>query len=134
MGEGVHEAELIKWRVSVGEQVAEHDILAEMETDKALVEVPSPRSGVIAELFGSPGDILKVGQPAWTYQGGGNGSATHEQAVRTDPEISEAAGEKIAAADHREDAGTVVGTMSGTLGGVPAGPPGQHTSRNERDR
>ena len=48
LGEGVHEAELIKWRVSVGQAVKEHDILADMETDKALVEVPSPRDGVIA--------------------------------------------------------------------------------------
>ena len=37
LGEGVHEAELIKWRVAVGETVQEHQTLAEMETDKALV-------------------------------------------------------------------------------------------------
>ncbi len=58
LGEGVHEAELIKWRVEVGQQVNEHDILAEMETDKALVEVPSPRTGTIATLHGQPGEIL----------------------------------------------------------------------------
>ena len=61
LGEGVHEAELIKWRVQVGQRVNEHDILAEMETDKALVEVPSPRSGVIGALHGKEGEILKVG-------------------------------------------------------------------------
>ena len=49
LGEGVHEAELIKWRVSAGDQVAEHQTLAEMETDKALVEVPSPWAGVVTE-------------------------------------------------------------------------------------
>ena len=39
LGEGVHEAELVKWRVKPGEAVKEHQTLAEMETDKALVEV-----------------------------------------------------------------------------------------------
>ncbi len=71
LGEGVHEAELIKWRVQVGDNVQEHDILAEMETDKALVEVPSPRSGVIAALHGNEGEILKVGNVLVTYAGGG---------------------------------------------------------------
>src|SRR5882757_8603507 len=67
LGEGVHEAELIKWRVSVGQKVAEHDILAEMETDKALVEVPSPRAGMIAALHGKEGEICKVGDALVSY-------------------------------------------------------------------
>src|SRR5688572_13720472 len=70
LGEGVHEAELIKWRVSVGQNVKEHDILAEMETDKALVEVPSPRTGVIAALHGKEGEILHVGNALVTFAGG----------------------------------------------------------------
>ena len=61
LGEGVHEAELISWKVKVGDTVKEHDILAEMETDKALVEVPSPRAGTIAQLHGDEGEILNVG-------------------------------------------------------------------------
>ena len=61
LGEGVHEAELIKWRVSAGDRVAEHQTLAEMETDKALVEVPSPWAGVVTELCGAEGDIINVG-------------------------------------------------------------------------
>ncbi len=71
LGEGVHEAELIKWRVKVGDTVAEHDILAEMETDKALVEVPSPRAGTIASLHGAEGEILKVGNVLVTYSSAG---------------------------------------------------------------
>ena len=70
LGEGVHEAELKEWRVKVGDTVEEHEILAEMETDKALVEVPSPRAGTIAELHGEAGEILYVGNPLVTYQGG----------------------------------------------------------------
>ena len=60
LGEGLEEAELIAWKVEEGQTVAEHDILAEMETDKALVEVPSPRDGTIATLHGGAGDIIKV--------------------------------------------------------------------------
>ena len=61
LGEGVHEAELIKWHVAVGETVQEHQTLAEMETDKALVEVPSPWTGVIKSLDANEGDIVNVG-------------------------------------------------------------------------
>jgi len=67
LGEGVHEAELIKWRVSVGDTVQEHQTLAEMETDKALVEVPSPWTGVIQSLNGNEGDIIIVGSILVNY-------------------------------------------------------------------
>jgi len=67
LGEGVHEAELIKWRVSVGDTVQEHQTLAEMETDKALVEVPSPWTGIIQSLNGSEGDIINVGSILVNY-------------------------------------------------------------------
>lgn len=71
LGEGLAEAELIKWRVEVGQAVNELDVLAEMETDKALVEVTSPRAGIIAGLHGEPGQVIKVGTPFVTYQGAG---------------------------------------------------------------
>ena len=67
LGEGVHEAELIKWRVSVGDTVKEHQTIAEMETDKALVEVPSPWAGVIQSLNGNEGDIINVGSILVNY-------------------------------------------------------------------
>ena len=75
LGEGVHEAELIKWRVKPGQVIKEMDILAEMETDKALVEVPSPRAGTIRELFGKEGEILHVGNPLVSYEGAGAAAA-----------------------------------------------------------
>lgn len=126
LGEGVHEAELKDWKVSPGDHVDEHQTVAEMETDKALVEVPSPRSGVIKELFGKPGDILKVGEPAWTYEGA-NGSAAAPKKQNTEhasqsrgmaPASAPAAKEPEENFEAREDDGTVVGTMSGTLGAV----------------
>ena len=76
---GVHEAELIKWRVSVGDHVNEHDILAEMETDKALVESPRLARASSATLNGK-GEILKVGNILVTYQAS-DASAAKSQAA-----------------------------------------------------
>lgn len=127
LGEGVHEAELIKWRVQVGDTVAEHDILAEMETDKALVEVPSPRAGVIASLNGKPGEILKVGSVLVTYQGHAGASQPAHEAPghsHTNGKQLHATQTDIDVADvpvRTEDDGTVVGKM-GTVAGVNAEP------------
>lgn len=126
LGEGVHEAELIKWRVSVGQSVREHDILADMETDKALVEVPSPRSGVIAQLHGAEGEILKVGNPLVTYEGGQSSASkpAPAPAAKSDngTHAKAPAGKAPSEPAEREDAGTVVGNMSGAAAGVAAQP------------
>jgi pyruvate dehydrogenase E2 component (dihydrolipoamide acetyltransferase) len=137
LGEGVHEAELIKWRVKVGDTVAEHDILAEMETDKALVEVPSPRAGTISALHGNEGEVLNVGNVLVTYEGAGgaaeaaprnaapaaspskNGSASHSSHSAAPKAEAKAA---KAEPEAREDAGTVVGNMSGGIAGVTTTP------------
>ena len=105
LGEGVHEAELISWKVKPGEAVKEHQTIAEMETDKALVEVPSPWTGVLDELRGNAGDIILVGSILVTYK--------VEGAAPAAPAEAPAAAESDA--DSAEDQGTVVGTMSGTL-------------------
>ena len=68
LGEGVHEAEIISWKVKPGDRVEEHQTLAEMETDKALVEVPSPWSGVIEKLHGKEGEIVEVGSVLNSYK------------------------------------------------------------------
>lgn len=105
LGEGVHEAELIKWRVSAGDQVAEHQTLAEMETDKALVEVPSPWAGVVTELCGAEGDIINVGSVLVRY----GESTGHPPAS---PASDQAQATESSASEEREDAGTVVGSMN----------------------
>jgi pyruvate dehydrogenase E2 component (dihydrolipoamide acetyltransferase) len=61
LGEGLQEAELVEWHVAEGDEINADQPLVSMETDKAIVEVPSPRSGGIAHLHGSPGDIIPVG-------------------------------------------------------------------------
>jgi pyruvate dehydrogenase E2 component (dihydrolipoamide acetyltransferase) len=123
LGEGVHEAELIKWRVKPGQTVKEHEILAEMETDKALVEVPSPWAGTVKELKGKEGDIINVGSILVTYDVGAApapakktaaAAASSAKAAKPEPACDINAG----IADNletTEDAGTVVGNVSGTL-------------------
>jgi 2-oxoisovalerate dehydrogenase E2 component (dihydrolipoyl transacylase) len=63
LGEGLQEAEIVNWHVGPGDQVVADQPLVSVETDKAVVEVPSPWTGRIAELFGGEGDIVKVGGP-----------------------------------------------------------------------
>ncbi|MDX2018091.1 MAG: dihydrolipoamide acetyltransferase family protein [Planctomycetota bacterium] len=130
LGEGVHEAELLKWRVSVGQTVAEHDILADMETDKAVVEVPSPRAGTIAELHGKEGEILKVGNVLVSYVGSASAqpaaapapAPTQAKKASPKPEPTSNASSNGTAEEPREDAGTVVGNMQGAAAGVSAQP------------
>jgi pyruvate dehydrogenase E2 component (dihydrolipoamide acetyltransferase) len=61
LGEGIAEVELRRWLVTEGEQINEHQMVAEVETDKAVVDVPSPHGGTVSRLHGREGDIIRVG-------------------------------------------------------------------------
>jgi pyruvate dehydrogenase E2 component (dihydrolipoamide acetyltransferase) len=61
LGEGLQEAELVAWHVAAGDHVVADQPLVSVETEKAVVEVPSPQSGKIARLCAQPGERLKVG-------------------------------------------------------------------------
>ena len=61
VGEGVAEAELVEWRVKIGEQISEDAILGAVMTDKATVEIPSPVGGEVVWLGGEVGDVIAVG-------------------------------------------------------------------------
>ncbi|MEY5060569.1 MAG: hypothetical protein RIS45_490, partial [Planctomycetota bacterium] len=121
LGEGLAEAELISWKVKAGDSVKESQTLAEMQTDKALVEVPSPWAGTVSEICGKPGEIIKVGAVLVRYGAARAAAAPAPVAVgaaassngNTCMSSQIAAGAAEAAAGG--DQGTVVGTMSGTL-------------------
>jgi 2-oxoisovalerate dehydrogenase E2 component (dihydrolipoyl transacylase) len=66
LGEGLSEAEVISWRVSPGDRVTVDQVIAEVETAKAVVEVPVPYAGVVAALHAEPGSVVSVGQPLIT--------------------------------------------------------------------
>jgi pyruvate/2-oxoglutarate dehydrogenase complex dihydrolipoamide acyltransferase (E2) component len=61
IGEGIHEAELLEWRVKVGDLIKDGQDIATLNTDKVTVELPSPCAGKILSLHGTPGDVLIVG-------------------------------------------------------------------------
>ena len=84
LGEGLQEAEIIEWQVQVGESVSVDQPLVTVETDKAVVDVPAPRSGQIAKLYATAGEIVEVGKPLVEFSDGD---------------------------DARSDAGTVVGAV-----------------------
>ncbi|WP_115718458.1 dihydrolipoamide acetyltransferase family protein [Gallaecimonas mangrovi] len=82
LGEGLPEAEIVEWHVQVGDVVEVDQVLASMETAKAVVDVPAPMAGTIAKLFGAEGDVIHTGSPLVGFEG------------------------------EEEDAGTVVGKVS----------------------
>jgi len=84
LGEGLQDAEIVSWHVGPGDHVVADQPLVSVETDKAVVEIPSPQAGRIAKVFGAPGDVVEIGAPLVEFEG--------------------------AAA---EDKGTVVGTIAG---------------------
>ncbi len=61
IGEGLTEAEIVRWLVDVGEEVAADQPIVEVETDKAVVEIPSPYAGTVLEHGGAAGDVIAVG-------------------------------------------------------------------------
>jgi 2-oxoisovalerate dehydrogenase E2 component (dihydrolipoyl transacylase) len=63
LGEGLTEAELVHWLVAVGDEIRVDQPIAEVETAKSMVEVPSPYAGIVAGLHGEPGQTLDVGKP-----------------------------------------------------------------------
>lgn len=76
LGEGLPEAEIVEWHVKVGDRVEVDQVLVSVETAKAIVEVPSPEAGVIAKLYGDPGDIIHTGEPLLAFEGEGDDSGT----------------------------------------------------------
>jgi 2-oxoisovalerate dehydrogenase E2 component (dihydrolipoyl transacylase) len=68
LGEGLHEAEIVAWHVSVGDHVVADQPLVSVETEKAVVEIPAPWSGRIAKLHGQPRDRMAVGTTLVEYE------------------------------------------------------------------
>ncbi|MES2638708.1 MAG: dihydrolipoamide acetyltransferase family protein [Myxococcota bacterium] len=76
IGEGVVEGEIVRWLVKAGDDVATDQPLCEIMTDKATVEISSPKSGRVARTHGSPGDVIKVHAPLVEIDLGGGAAAS----------------------------------------------------------
>ncbi len=68
LGEGLPEAEIVHWHIKVGDTVKTDQIMVEVETAKAIVEIPSPQDGTIVALFGQAGDIIHTGEPLVEFE------------------------------------------------------------------
>ena len=85
IGEGIAEVELVAWNVQVGEQVSEDQILADVMTDKATIEIPSPVHGKVLALGGAAGQVMAVGAELIRIEVEGAGNLVAGAAAKTAP-------------------------------------------------
>src|SRR5690349_21032661 len=74
VGEGLTEADIVKWHVQPGDRVTINQVIVEIETAKAVVELPSPFEGVVAELLAAEGTTVDVGAPIVSVSTGAGGA------------------------------------------------------------
>jgi 2-oxoisovalerate dehydrogenase E2 component (dihydrolipoyl transacylase) len=78
LGEGLTEAEVVAWHVAVGDEVTLNQVLVEVETEKAVVELPSPFTGTVVEILAVAGETVQVGAPLIRIESAGNPGRTTE--------------------------------------------------------
>jgi pyruvate dehydrogenase E2 component (dihydrolipoamide acetyltransferase) len=88
LGEGLTEAEVVAWHVAPGDVVELNDVLVEVETEKAVVELPSPFAGTVVELFAQPGDSVDVGAPIISIETGAGAAAASGDGEATPEKVS----------------------------------------------
>jgi 2-oxoisovalerate dehydrogenase E2 component (dihydrolipoyl transacylase) len=103
LGEGLAEAEIVRWHVNVGDTVKVDQPMVAVETAKAVVEVPSPVSGRIKALHGKAGDVVATGAPLVEFDAAAGAAPTREAPPHKKPDPRAP-----------DDSGTVVGTMMTT--------------------
>jgi pyruvate dehydrogenase E2 component (dihydrolipoyllysine-residue acetyltransferase) len=118
IGEGIAEGELLSWKVKEGDQVVQDQTLAEMETDKAVVEMPSPRAGRVAKLHAAEGDVVNVGDVLVTID---ESAAARGEAPPAAPPAVVAAAARPAAPKPEEEPVPYTGSVVGRLEEAPEG-------------
>lgn len=103
LGEGLSEGEVVAWRVKEGDTIQADATLVEIMTDKATVEVPSPRSGVVKKLYYQVGQMAKVGGPLVDIEEQGGASAEKPKAAEAQPQRQEKASSASVASMPRRD-------------------------------
>lgn len=88
LGEGIHEAEIISVKFKEGDVVKEDDVLFEVETDKAMVEIPSPFSGTVEKMFVKEGQTVNVGIVMVSFSGGGEASSSNGAHEKEEEEVA----------------------------------------------
>ncbi|WP_367130099.1 MULTISPECIES: dihydrolipoamide acetyltransferase family protein [Streptomyces] len=136
LGEGLTEAEIVRWLVEVGEVVAIDQPVVEVETAKAMVEVPCPYGGVVTARFGEEGMELPVGAPLLTVAVGAAAETEPGSAAEASGNVLVGYGTGAPAARRRRvrpQAGPS-GAPGGTSGAGPAEPGGPETDGHRRSR
>ena len=96
IGEGIAEVELSVWHVKVGDLVVEDQVLADVMTDKAMVDIPSPVHGKVISLGGEPGEVMAVGSILISIEVEGAGNAKDVPVVKEAPKAAPVVGPKPA--------------------------------------
>ncbi len=107
VGEGISEGEIVEWLVKEGDSVKEDQPLVKVETDKAVVELPSPRTGSIARIHFKVGETIKVGQPLVTINEGGEPPIKSEEKPKEKKAAEEKKEQKKAEEVEEETVGVV---------------------------
>ena len=111
LGEGLAEAEIVRWHVAVGDVVTVDQPMLAVETAKAIVEVPAPFSGVVRTLHGQPGDVIATGAPLIEFEGAQTATSLHANSGPGIAATSAPSAGRAPATATAGDAGTVVGAM-----------------------
>ncbi len=126
LGEGLEDAEVARWLVAEGDRVERNQPLAELNTAKALVEVPSPYAGVVVRRHAAEGELVKVGAPLVSIEEGAEGKASGDGASAgpARPAVLIGSGPTGAGETVRPRVGAEVRPHGGPdRGPVPASPP-----------
>lgn len=91
IGEGIAEVELVEWHVGEGDTVTEDQVLADVMTDKATVQVPSPVNGRVVALGGSVGEVMAVGSELVRLEVEGEGNERHAAGKKAQPAAADQA-------------------------------------------
>jgi 2-oxoisovalerate dehydrogenase E2 component (dihydrolipoyl transacylase) len=107
IGEGIAEVELVAWHVKPGDEVKEDQVLADVMTDKATVEIPSPVSGKVSELVAEVGKLISVGADLirLEVEGAGNEKPGAKKAAPAAPAVVTPAKAGVADGGHADDPG-----------------------------
>ena len=119
VGEGIAEGELLSWKVKEGDQVAQDQTLAEMETDKAVVELPSPRAGRVLKLHAGEGDMVNVGDVLVSIEEGRRGAGCGAEAPAAPSAPRAAAPPHRGAAAREPEPAPYTGSVVGRLEEAP---------------
>src|SRR5438309_11860462 len=91
LGEGMHEAEIVEWLIKPGDMLKLDQMMVKVETDKAIVEIPSPVAGRVSEIRVQGGQVAKVGDVLVVFEAATNGdTSTSSKIVGTSPASSAA--------------------------------------------